>query len=109
MRAGHTYILKPDDGNQGDGIQIVQEISQVEDIMSAEEMKRLVKSKSVTRGKSRQVTKTLGKSKTEIQENGVWVLQEYVPRPLLLDGLKFDFRLYVMIAGVNPMRVYLCI
>jgi tubulin polyglutamylase TTLL11 len=108
MRAGHTYILKPDDGNQGDGIQIVQEISQVEDIMSAEEMKRLVKSKSVTRGKSRQVTKTLGKSKTEIQENGVWVLQEYVPRPLLLDGLKFDFRLYVMIAGVNPMRVYLC-
>jgi glutathione synthase/RimK-type ligase-like ATP-grasp enzyme len=111
IEAGHTYILKPDDGNQGDGICIVQEMVQVEEVMrEAQEAIEKMNSKSASsvKSKRRLVSKTLGKSKTEMQDNGVWVLQEYIPRPLLLDGLKFDFRLYVMIAGVNPLRVYLC-
>ena len=33
--------------------------------------------------------------------------QEYL-QPYLLDGFKFDMRLYVVLASVNPMRGYLC-
>lgn len=33
--------------------------------------------------------------------------QEYL-EPYLLDGFKFDMRLYVVLASVNPMRGYLC-
>ena len=35
------------------------------------------------------------------------VIQEYLP-PYLLNGHKFDFRLYVVVAGVNPLEAYLC-
>ncbi|KAF8822038.1 Tubulin-tyrosine ligase family protein [Cardiosporidium cionae] len=35
------------------------------------------------------------------------VVQRYVHKPLLLDGFKFDLRIYVLITGCNPLRVFL--
>jgi len=35
------------------------------------------------------------------------VVQEYVEKPLLLDGKKFDLRLYVLISNVKPMIAFL--
>lgn len=99
MLDGHTYIMKPDDGNQGDGIRIMQEVSQVEEAMAIEQAKTQ---------RPAAATRRLQKTKVEMQDNGIFVLQEYVPRPLLLDGLKFDLRMYVLLAGLNPLRVYLC-
>jgi len=34
------------------------------------------------------------------------IVQDYIPNPLLLDGKKFDFRMYLLIASTNPLIAF---
>lgn len=38
----------------------------------------------------------------------MFYLQEYIDKPLLLDGYKFDLRVYVVVARLDPIEIYLC-
>ena len=71
-------IYKPSDGAQGDGIVLLN---------SHVEMKR----KLAAAGSGPDC-----------------VLQSYLAEPLLLDGLKFDVRLYVLVTSLSPLRVLCC-
>jgi len=35
-----------------------------------------------------------------------YVVQRYIHKPYLIDGYKFDLRIYVILCGVNPLRIF---
>jgi glutathione synthase/RimK-type ligase-like ATP-grasp enzyme len=37
-----------------------------------------------------------------------YLLQRYIENPLLVNGKKFDARLFVLIYGIDPIQAYLC-
>lgn len=34
------------------------------------------------------------------------MVQRYLHKPFLIEGLKFDMRIYVLVAGTDPMRIF---
>ena len=74
-----TFIVKPNDGSQGDGICLIKD---ADDYLA-------------------KVPKSLSSSKS-------YIVQEYIRNPLLIDGLKFDLRIYVVILSLKPLNIYIC-
>lgn len=42
----------------------------------------------------------------ELKQGDQYVAQKYLNDPYLIDGLKFDLRIYALVYGVDPLRVY---
>jgi len=63
----------------------------------------ILKPEAGSQGKGIFLTKKLD----GITKQDRYVAQEYLQDPYLIDGLKFDMRLYVLLAGCDPLRIYL--
>jgi len=80
-----TFIVKPNDGSQGDGIIL---INNPDDYLK---MPRVAKSHHHNSSSSKS-----------------YIVQEYIHNPFLIDGLKFDLRIYVVIVSLKPLDIYIC-
>jgi tubulin polyglutamylase TTLL6/13 len=49
----------------------------------------------------------LAKSLAKVPEGEPLLVQEYLSRPCLIEGKKFDLRLYVLVSACDPLRVFL--
>ena len=36
------------------------------------------------------------------------MVQRYIDNPLILDGLKFDLRVFVIVLGTDPVHAFVC-
>ena len=43
----------------------------------------------------------------DIPMNEPCVIQEYINKPFLMEKMKFDLRVYVLVLGIDPLRIYL--
>lgn len=62
----------------------------------------IVKPEAMSQGKGIYLTKSLD----EIEPRSHCVVQRYISDPYLIDGLKFDLRIYVLLYGCDPFRIY---
>lgn len=42
----------------------------------------------------------------DLEAGARYVAQEYIKKPYLIDDLKFDLRIYVLVAGCDPLRIF---
>jgi len=61
-----------------------------------------VKPEASCQGRGIYLTRNIDK----LKHNEKYVVQRYLHKPYLIDGLKFDLRIYVLITGVDPLRIF---
>jgi len=76
-----TVIVKPADGSLGEGIFLARNASDLESKLLA---------------------------KAQWGAGFAALAQLYLPKPLLIGGLKFDVRLYAVVTSTDPLEAYLC-
>lgn len=63
----------------------------------------IVKPEASCQGRGIFLTRTF----ESIEPGEHYVVQKYIEKPYLIDGLKFDLRVYVLLAGCDPLRIYI--
>ena len=82
----NTWIMKPSSRSQGKGIFLINKLSQI---------------------KQWSASSLLPPSLRSASSAEQYVVSRYVDNPLLIDGKKFDMRLYVLVTSFKPLQVYL--
>ena len=76
------WIIKPAQSSQGKGIYITNDFNEISQNMINQQ------------------------NMSESQIAPTLIASHYISNPLLIDGLKFDLRIYVAVTSVEPLRIY---
>jgi len=66
-------------------------------------MNFIVKPECMSQGKGIFITRKV----EQIDPNEHLVVQKYMRNPYLIDGFKFDLRIYVLVTNVQPLRIFM--
>ncbi len=115
-----VYIVKPDGGSRGQGIYLALTLDDIEELKAAEEeaADAAAASKKGMRMPGRRPGSAGaaagsgddddGDGDDEEEAQKFVMVQAYLPRPLLMDGRKFDLRIYVLVTSVYPtLRLFI--
>eukprot|EP00826_Nyctotherus_ovalis_P013320 TRINITY_DN13580_c0_g1_i15.p1 TRINITY_DN13580_c0_g1~~TRINITY_DN13580_c0_g1_i15.p1 ORF type:complete len:558 (+),score=82.13 TRINITY_DN13580_c0_g1_i15:156-1829(+) len=77
--------------------------NELSDEMNRHSKVYIVKPEGASQGKGIYLTNNIDK----IEQGKRCVVQRYVRKPYLIDGLKFDLRIYALVYGCDPLRIFL--
>jgi tubulin polyglutamylase TTLL5 len=88
------------------------QMTQLEELLTFEQSMEdsiwLMKPVNLSRGRGIQLfTSANWKQKLDNRAHPKVIVSRYIPNPLLINGYKFDLRLYVVVTSWNPLRIYL--
>jgi tubulin polyglutamylase TTLL11 len=86
-----TFIVKPNDGSQGSGIYLIKNPNEF--------IKKMSSNSNLNDETSDGIL--------NITNEKSFIVQEYIHNPFLIDGLKSDLRLYVLILSLDPLEIYI--
>lgn len=47
------------------------------------------------------------KKNDKIKKNKNYLISEYIKNPHLINGLKYDLRIYVLVTSYDPLKIYI--
>ncbi|SCO67758.1 tubulin tyrosine ligase-like protein 1, putative [Plasmodium vivax] len=123
-RGNRVWIMKPIGKSQGKGIFLFSKISQIKSWSVGRPAER---SRAGAAAAAAEVAERNRAAELAERNNAVaaaelekppegdpsaerpeqYIVQEYIPNPLLIGGKKFDIRLYVLIVCYSPLTIYL--
>ena len=63
----------------------------------------IVKPEALSHGRGIFLTRNI----RDVLNGRKYVIQKYVENPMLIEGLKFDLRLYVLLKSLDPLQIYI--
>lgn len=84
---GALWILKPSNRSQGSGVVLVNKLNKVK--------------------KLKFENKIVNENNQTVTINETYVISRYLDNPLLIQGKKFDMRIYVLVTSFHPLKVWL--
>lgn len=67
----------------------------------------IIKPSNSAQGKGIYITNDIRDINNSLSNKQSLVASHYIVNPLLINGLKFDLRIYVAITSINPLRIYI--
>ncbi|XP_031778116.1 probable tubulin polyglutamylase TTLL9 isoform X2 [Nasonia vitripennis] len=91
---GTTWIVKPASGSQGRGIFLFQRLRDLNEWRAKDHSTAAAANNS-------------SETENSTVSQDTYLVQKYIDNPYLLEGRKFDLRIYVLVTSFQPLKVWL--